>query len=155
MNKTLIVPSELLGRAAAFLETCGSRGLEGTAMIIGGDTPRLIIPAQTARRSRAGVAVQVTPAGQMQLATALGQDETYAARIHSHPDEAFHSASDDANPVLTYVGALSVVVPFFGLGLRHGLSACAIYRREAHGWRDLPYGDERDRWITHKEAPNV
>lgn len=145
----LVLPSDLLRAAGAFFETCGSSGLEGTALIANGpDGPRLVVPEQQPHRSPAGgVAVTVTHRGLVQLALELQEDELYAARIHSHPAEAFHSVTDDANPVLQFEGALSIVVPYFGLGLRHGLSACAVLRFEQHRWRDLPDGPERHTWI--------
>lgn len=93
-----------------------------------------------------GVSVEVTRKGQMELVLALGAGELCVARIHSHPYEAFHSPADDANPALTHEGALSIVVPYFGLGLRRELDACAVLRREEGRWRDLPVG-MRDRWI--------
>ena len=68
----------------------------------------------------------------------------YVARIHSHPVEAFHSATDDANPALTHDGALSIVVPFFGLGLRHGLDSCAVYRLLGGRWIEIPAGALRN-----------
>ena len=103
---------------------------------------RLVIPEQ-----RAGQVpscwVEVTYQGKLQLAVALGRDETYVARIHSHPAEAFHSATDDKNPGLTNHGALSIVVPFFGLGLRRGLDTCAVYRLGSDGWTHLDAGSTR------------
>jgi hypothetical protein len=149
MTPPLHLPHAVLEQARCFFEDRGAQGHEGTAMITGRPAPRLVIPDQTAHRSpRGGVSVEVTQKGRMQLAVALGQDERYAARIHSHPDEAFHSWTDDANPVLTYVGAISVVVPFYGLGLRHGLDACAVFRRTPTGWDELPVGASRERWIS-------
>lgn len=145
----LLLPHPLLLEAGAFFEACGTRGLEGTAMIKSGPAgPALVIPDQQPWRSPTGhVAVEVTRAGQLELARALAADDLFVARIHSHPAEAFHSAADDANPVLTHEGALSIVVPFFGLGLRRGLDACAVLRRDRGGWRSLPPGAERDQWI--------
>src|SRR6266567_1599435 len=67
--------------------------------------------------------------------------------VHSHPAAAFHSPTDDANPALSHEGAVSVVVPYFGLGLRRGLAACAVYRLSAGRWRPLPAGADRDRWV--------
>jgi hypothetical protein len=67
--------------------------------------------------------------------------------VHSHPAGAFHSPADDANPVLSHEGAISVVVPYFGLGLRRGVAACAVYRLTAGRWRALPAGPGRDRWV--------
>ncbi len=151
----LVLPPSLLAEAGAFFETCGAHGLEGTALIANGPLgPRLVIPDQWPIRSaQGGVSVTLAPAGVLQLARDLGADELYAARIHSHPEEAFHSATDDANPVLQFDGALSIVVPYFGLGLRRGLAACAVLRFEGGRWRDLPTGSARDMWIRLREAP--
>ena len=38
-----------------------------------------------------------------------------AAQVHSHPREAFHSIADDRGAVIRHGGALSLVVPDFGL----------------------------------------
>lgn len=37
-------------------------------------------------------------------------------QIHTHPAEAFHSATDDAYPIIHEVGFLSLVIPDFALG---------------------------------------
>ena len=37
-------------------------------------------------------------------------------QIHTHPQEAFHSATDDEFPLIHSVGFLSLVIPRFGLG---------------------------------------
>ncbi len=139
------VTTEVLEQARAFLEERGSYGCEGSAMIAAGPDRvgrRLVTPEQ-----RAGQVpdcwVEVTDHGKLQLAAALGRDETYIARIHSHPAQAFHSPTDDKNPGLTNHGALSIVVPFFGLGLRRGLDACAVYRLGPDGWRHLDVGPDR------------
>ena len=121
---------QALEDARVHFEDCGTRGLEGTAMLAGrpevGIT-RCFVPDQIGRRTRFGVSVEVTEQGKLQLAGALRKHERWMARIHSHPGEAFHSDTDDDNPGLTAEGALSIVVPFFGLGLSRGLEACAIY----------------------------
>lgn len=144
---TLHLHTGLLRQAQAFFEDRGSHGLEGTAMIAG-PMPRLVVPDQFARRTPYGVSVELTTQGQWDLAAALGPEETYLARIHSHPGEAFHSSTDDRNPVITFDGAISIVVPYFGLGLRLGLDACAVLRMTDGSWQDLPPGSERDHWVT-------
>jgi hypothetical protein len=128
-----------LEQARVFFEKCGEEGLEGTAMLAGpaGAATRCVIPDQIGRRTALGVSVEVTMAGKLQLAGALADGECYHARIHSHPHEAFHSEVDDRNPALTAEGALSIVVPDFGRGLRQGLSACAIYARRQGRWVGL------------------
>ncbi|MEV0792635.1 hypothetical protein [Kribbella sp. NPDC050459] len=142
----LITPAVLHG-ARVFFESRGAYGCEGTAFVAGcvdesgallGDT--LVVPDQVATATP-HVSVTVTPAGDLELVTALRPDQRYFARIHSHPGLAFHSRTDDNNPALTHQGAISIVVPFFGLGLRVGLAACAIYVRDNRQWRTLPPGD--------------
>lgn len=145
----LVLNSTLLAQAAAFFEERGTFGLEGTAMIKSGAVAELVVPRQVAHRDAHGhVNVEVPRDGQMDLALALGADEIYLARMHSHPGDAFHSAADDANPVISFEGGLSIVVPFFGLGLRRGLGACAVYVFQGGRWIDLPPGLTRDRWVT-------
>jgi hypothetical protein len=92
--------------------------------------------------------VTITVAGELQLAVALSDSELYIARIHSHPGPAFHSQADDDNPVLTHEGALSIVAPWFGLGLRHGLGACAVYEHRDGIWTVQPAGPERDELLA-------
>lgn len=150
----LIRLATVLAQAREWFEQQGAHGHEGTALIArSADGVRLVVPEQRASRTQLGVSVEVTRAGQLQLAAALRSGELFVARIHSHPGEAFHSAADDANPVLTHVGALSVVVPYFGLGLRGGLDACAVLRYDGRRWRDLPPGPGRDRWILAEDTP--
>ncbi|MBW0110473.1 Mov34/MPN/PAD-1 family protein [Pseudonocardia saturnea] len=150
----LVLPATVLEQAQGWFEQQGAHGHEGTALIARGPgRVRLVVPEQRASRMRLGASVEVTRAGQLQLATALGSGELFVARIHSHPDKAFHSAADDANPVLTHVGALSIVVPYFGLGLRRGLDACAVLRYDCGRWHDLPPGPRRDRWIVAEDTP--
>ena len=37
-------------------------------------------------------------------------------QVHTHPREAFHSAIDDAYPIIHSVGFLSLVIPDYGVG---------------------------------------
>jgi hypothetical protein len=145
----LVVPSAVLDTARLRLEDAGVEGVEATGLLVAGPdhvVRRVVFPQQRAGRAP-GHWVEVTEDGKAQLATALAPDEIYAARIHSHPGYAFHSTIDDRNPILTYEGALSIVVPFFGLGLRAGLPACAVYVRRQHQWIRLVPGPARDEVI--------
>jgi len=142
---TVRVPVALLEEARELFEREGAEGREATALIAvdrEGNASRLVVPDQ-----ESGVCpdtwVRVTERGKLELVAALDVGERYAARIHSHPCEAFHSRTDDANPALTFEGALSIVVPFFGLGLRRGLDACAVYALRDRRWRDVPVGARR------------
>jgi hypothetical protein len=145
----LIIPTSIVVEARTFFETCGAIGCEGTAMIAASDgvATKLVIPEQRANPVPY-CSVEVTRKGKSELGIALGPDDRYVARIHSHPALAFHSPTDDANPAITYTGALSIVVPFFGLGLRHGLDACAVLVRRDGRWLDVPVGAERDLLVS-------
>ncbi|WP_228941537.1 hypothetical protein [Nocardioides sp. Leaf374] len=148
-----MLTSKVLQDARTFFEDRGTFGLEGTAMIKRGTGSELVIPRQNAHRDTYGhVNVEVPREGQMDLALALGPDDLYVARIHSHPGDAFHSAADDANPVISFEGGISIVVPFFGLGLRRGLDACAVYIFHSGYWVELSAGPDRDRWIVAEES---
>jgi len=136
---SIFVARDALELAGSFLESAGAFGREGTGMlggrIDGRDwrVERFFAPDQ-----RGGEYptcwVEVTPLGKQQLALALEAGERWLARIHSHPAQAFHSSTDDANPGLTAEGAVSIVVPFFGLGLRGGIGACALFQRRGLRW---------------------
>ncbi len=141
------VAASALETARGFFERQGSFGFEGTAMLAG--TPmlgitRCVIPDQRPYRIGRGVGVEVTDKGKLELAAALALDERWLARIHSHPDEAFHSPIDDANPALTAAGSLSIVVPFFGLGLRRGLEPCAVHVYHRGDWLPIAQRDVAD-----------
>lgn len=128
----------------------GQTQCEGSAMLIAdrsGRVKRAVVPDQVANPAPA-CWVQVTTKGKLQLAAALGHDEIYVARIHSHPGAAFHSETDDANPALNHEGALSLVAPDFGAGLASGLERCAVYLRTGGAWLELPCGPERDRRVV-------
>ncbi|MBO1754836.1 hypothetical protein [Allobranchiibius sp. CTAmp26] len=147
-----MLTSNVLQDARTFFEHRGTFGLEGTAMIKKGTGLELVVPRQNAHRDAHGnVNVEVPRGGQMDLALAVGPDDLYVARIHSHPGDAFHSAADDVNPVISFQGGISIVVPFFGLGLRRGLDACAVYQFCDGSWKELMAGPDRDRWIVAEE----
>ena len=142
----LVIPSSIFEEARFFFEDCGSRGSEGTAMIMGGPdgvAHRLVIPDQRAT-PLPYCSVEVTRQGKFDLLTALGPEDVYVSRIHSHPGLAFHSPTDNANPAITHEGALSIVVPFFGLGLRRKLNACAVLVRRRGEWVQVDDEGERD-----------
>lgn len=139
-ERPLPVAVNALETARAFFEQQGAFGFEGTAMLAGTSADgitRCVIPDQRPYRHGRHVAVEVTEKGKLELAAALRLDERWLARIHSHPGEAFHSDVDDSNPALTAEGALSIVVPFFGLGLRRGLEACAVHVYRDRTWVEI------------------
>lgn len=60
--------------------------------------------------------------------------EVLGVQLHTHPSEAFHTTIDAEYPLITKVGALSVVVPDYATAPLGDLSHCAVYRYEEKGW---------------------
>jgi hypothetical protein len=59
------------------------------------------------------------------------------AQVHTHPGEAFHSATDDAFPIIHTDGFLSLVIPNFGEGLI-GFDDAFLTELGADGsWREV------------------
>jgi hypothetical protein len=64
------------------------------------------------------------------------------AQIHTHPAEAFHSATDDEWPIVSQAGFISVVIPDFALG-QPSLENAWIGRLHINGeWQKLASVDE-------------
>jgi hypothetical protein len=63
------------------------------------------------------------------------------AQIHTHPGEAFHSATDDTWPIVSQAGFMSIVIPDFGRGAI-SLKTAWIGRLDPDGsWRHLASAD--------------
>jgi hypothetical protein len=59
------------------------------------------------------------------------------AQIHTHPQEAFHSSTDDAYPIIHSEGFLSLVIPDFGLGAV-GLDGAFLAEIDPNGqWQEV------------------
>ena len=58
-------------------------------------------------------------------------------QVHTHPEEAFHSRTDDGWPIVHTVGFLSLVIPNFAPG-RDGLNGSYVTSIQANGsWKKL------------------
>jgi hypothetical protein len=58
------------------------------------------------------------------------------AQVHSHPQEAYHSAADDRYAIVTAEGGFSLVVPYFGRAPADPI-AWAVYRLRGSCWTEL------------------
>lgn len=91
------------------------------------------VPRQTSAKTESGLLVRVEGDALHQLNVWLYEHgETLGAQIHAHPDDAYHSDTDDTFPIVTTVGGLSLVVPEF---CRDGLlPRSAAFRLSSAGW---------------------
>lgn len=141
---TIELPLALAEEALVHLKKAGRRGVEGVALWAGkqdGTTfyiRRTIVPEQKASSSEEGLLYVVPGAELLRINRELYEEGlTLIAQIHSHPTEAYHSETDDAYPIVTVLGGVSVVVPFFG---RKGtdLTTWEVYRLQpGPEWKHL------------------
>ena len=86
-------------------------------------------PRQRAVATEDGLLVTVDGAALFEVnRTLFARGEILAGQLHTHPTRAYHSDTDDHYPLVTLLGALSVVVPDFGRAGRAGLAQWAWYR---------------------------
>jgi hypothetical protein len=136
-----VVPLQLVDETLDPLRAAGRKGYE--AFVVWGgrlDGPHRFefvsayFPEQTASRGDDGLLVVVDGAALFRVNRAFyAKGLTLAGQVHSHPTAAYHSDTDDAHPLMTLTGGLSVVVPDFGEGGRNRLGEWAWYRLVAPG----------------------
>lgn len=141
------VPRRAADEAQAHLRNVGENGFEAFALWAGVRSERrffvkeTIIPAQTGYRLPDGVCVTVGPEELHRINVWLYEHEmTLIAQLHSHPEEAFHSDTDDAFPIATTLGSLSLVLPDYA-SRPFNLQECAVYRlMPKTGWTPVSPG---------------
>lgn len=146
--RSVVVPKALAREAHQHLQRVGKLGLEGFALWAGVREAEVfrvrhtIIPAQSGLRSASGVCVRIDSDELHRLNVWLYEHQaTLIAQLHSHPTAAYHSETDDAYPIATTVGSLSLVIPDFA-SQPFSLDRCAVYRLGATGrWVGVPRGD--------------
>ena len=99
---------------------------------------RVHVPRQVSYKLDNGLCVEVDGPELHRLNVWLFEaQQVIGVQIHSHPTAAYHSETDDAYPIATLDGSLSVVLPLFG---REGFEASGIaaYRLDRGIWLELP-----------------
>lgn len=137
------VPSWIIHQTEAALQSAGTQGFELFVLWSGVDNGHVFevrtphVPRQTSFRLELGLCVRVDGDELHRLNRWLCEaGERLAVQIHSHPTDAYHSDTDDAFPIVTALGGLSIVAPNFG---REGLlgTGTMAYRLNITGWREL------------------
>lgn len=97
-----------------------------------------LMPPQSGIRTDDGVAVMVDADALFDMNASLNSHELrLVAQVHTHPGEAYHSATDDRFAVVTARGGISIVVPDFAV-LPIEIGSCAVYRLQSGGsWIQL------------------
>ena len=92
------------------------------------------IPDQVSYKLGDGLCVRIDGSELHRLNVWLYEaQQVVGAQVHSHPRDAYHSDTDNAYPVATLDGSLSIVLPYFG---RDGWESdeIAAYRLGRDGW---------------------
>lgn len=141
--RKFIVPSDICDASDGHLREAGNNGNERFVLWSGiiRDNYFLVktmhVPKQVAYHLSTGLCVLVEADELHRLNVWLYEHgERLAIQVHSHPTEAFHSDTDDAYPIVTTRGGLSLVVPDFA---RYGVRGpnTALYRLSGTGWQAL------------------
>lgn len=137
------VSRDVLRRTESALQEAGARGCELFALWSGTvrdetfSAQTVHIPEQKAYRLPEGLLVKVEAPALHQLNVWLYEhQETLAVQVHAHPTRAFHSPTDDTYPIVTELGSLSIVAPYFA---RDGVftRGVACYRLTQRGFRRI------------------
>ena len=125
------------------MQEFGSHGWEVLILWLGEITPgeakviRAFTPKQKAISSEDGVGYFVSGDTLFQLNRDLSESGLrLIAQVHSHPQEAYHSAADDRYAIVTAEGGFSLVVPNFGRAPADPTS-WAVYRLHGRDWLEL------------------
>lgn len=144
--RTVSIPRSVLADTYDLLREAGAEGLESIALWAGSftDDPRyfsvsaVILPTQVASRTEHGLLATVDGDEIFRVNQLLSANNLrLIAQLHTHPSDAYHSDTDDAFPLLSARGSLSIVIPNFAREALD-LDRCAIYRLETQSrWREL------------------
>jgi hypothetical protein len=92
------------------------------------------VPEQTSYKLGTGLCVRIDGSELHRLNVWLHEaQQVIGVQVHSHPEDAYHSYTDDTYPIATLEGSLSIVLPSFGRD-GWGSSDIAAYRLERGLW---------------------
>lgn len=137
--ETFEIDQTILQRTRDLLAKQGRNGLEAMVLWSGyrhsGDTFRIseaLFPGQKATP----LDIYVPPPESEAVFDRIAKRRlVLAGQVHTHPGEAFHSYTDEAFPLATQIGSLSIVVPNFAADPLTNLHSCAVYRLGEDGWQ--------------------
>lgn len=131
----IMFPLDCVRIAYQHMQKVGLQHLEGVALFAGreeGDetfiVEKTIIPKQRAYNEDYGLLYTIGGDELHRINVSLYNNKmTLIAQIHSHPGRAYHSETDDAYPVISTSGGISIVVPNFAYG-QIAIDTWAVYR---------------------------
>lgn len=142
----IIIPIKCIKTAYELMRCAGENRVEGVALFAGYEKgnefyiSQTIIPEQTAYKLELGLLYAVGADELHRINVWLYENNlTIIAQIHSHPNEAYHSETDDTYPIVATKGGISIVVPRFAKDPMN-IKNWAIYRLSSENrWIELNY----------------
>jgi hypothetical protein len=143
---TFVVPADVVLPTIAFLQDVGRHGAEGFVLWCGQKetTSRFrftsaYIPEQRAYNTEQGLLVVVEGEALFRAnKESYERGEVLGGQVHTHPSSAYHSDTDDHYPLVTLIGALSLVIPNFAHEAPDDKACWAYYRLRDYGrWAPL------------------
>ena len=131
------------------LQDFGKDGFEGVALWAGFVeedkfiVTTTIIPQQKSSQSEDGLLYTVDGEELHRINVWLYKNKlSLMLQIHSHPQEAYHSDTDDRYPIVSQFGGLSIVVPNFGFD-KFSLESWAVYRLlPSKEWKEISLSEK-------------
>jgi hypothetical protein len=138
------IPADLVSETEEALQAAGRQGYERFVLWSGiskgdsFDVKTAHVPEQTAYKTPDGLLVRVPGEALHQLNVWLyDHSQLLGAQVHAHPTDAFHSHTDDTYPIVTELGSLSLVAPYFAVDGVLGRGSVA-FRLTHDGWMQVP-----------------
>lgn len=151
--KNITIPKDCVEKAYEHIRTAGLKRVEGVVLLagvyhVGADifeVKETIVPKQLSMLLEEGLLYAVDGEELHRINVYLHENGmVLIAQLHSHPGRAYHSSTDDAFPIITKLGGLSIVVPNFGAD-DFSLDRWAVYRLNTHlKWEELNRKTVRD-----------
>ena len=152
MGALVVVPAPVVAKTLLELRGAGTENRERVVLWLGARSGNYVnvseafVPLQEAEEDY----FRIPPRGMSELLSHLHQNRLMtAAQVHSHPGHAFHSEADDRWAVVRHEGALSLVVPFFGLNTTEETftgDAAVFQLSKSNRWLEVPPESVRRRY---------
>lgn len=152
---TFLIPRSVIAETQATLAEIGEHGVEGVVLWIGRqpvdcsvEIIEALVPWQVALRSEDGLAVTIPDWAVSELILGLEPGTYIPIRVHSHPQDAYHSSTDNLNRILSHKGSISIVVPWFARSEMR-LGECSVNELGPDfRWTELSTDDVARRFIV-------
>jgi hypothetical protein len=134
------LPAQMLEDTFAHLRLCGSGRRECQALWVSPwADPERLSGVVHPRHAASAVGFQVEEVWLNHFWTQLADDGLgVRVQVHTHPGPAYHSATDDAFPLIHTPGFLSLVIPRFAQGPVGFADAFLAEIQPDGGWRPVP-----------------